>query len=88
MAPPIRVLPPFAWPRSSVTQLALEELVNGRQLTPAGDGPYPAWIVQPVSDGEPNPSHGYVVSFVRLHQRGFNALTSRFMWGLCHHYGV
>jgi hypothetical protein len=23
-----------------------------------------------------------------LHERGFTALASQFMWGLCHHYGV
>jgi hypothetical protein len=55
MAPPIRVLDPFLWSRSTVTQLALEELVNGGQLTLAGDGPYPAWMVPPASDREPNP---------------------------------
>jgi hypothetical protein len=30
----------------------------------------------------------YVVSFIRLHERGFTAPTSRFMRGLCYHYGV
>jgi hypothetical protein len=34
------------------------------------------------------PPPGYVVSFIRLHERDFNAPASRFMWGLCHHYGV
>jgi hypothetical protein len=29
-----------------------------------------------------------VVSFVRFHERGFMAPASRFMWALCHHYGV
>jgi hypothetical protein len=29
-----------------------------------------------------------VVSFVRLHERGFTAPASRFMRALCHHYGV
>jgi hypothetical protein len=28
------------------------------------------------------------VSFVRLHERGFTAPTSRFMRGLCYHYEV
>jgi hypothetical protein len=55
MTPLIRVLEPFPWPRSTVTQLALEELVNGGQLSPTGDGPYPAWMVPQVSDREPNP---------------------------------
>jgi hypothetical protein len=52
---PIRVLDPFVWPRSMVTQLSLEELVNGGQLTPAGEGPHPMWMVPPASDREPNP---------------------------------
>jgi hypothetical protein len=88
MAPPIRVLDPLPWSRSTLTQLALEELVNGGQLTPAGDDPYPAWMVPPVSDREPNPLYGYVVSFAHLHERNFNAPVSRFMRGLCYHYGV
>ena len=71
-----------------MTPLALNELVNGGQLAPTGDGLYPAWMVPPATDKEPNPPHGYVVSFARLHERGFAAPASRFMRGLCHHYGV
>jgi hypothetical protein len=71
-----------------VTPLALNELVNGLLLAPAGDGLYPAWMVPPTSDNEPNPPHGYVVSFIRIHERGFTSPVSRFMRGLCHHYGV
>jgi hypothetical protein len=62
--------------------------VNGGQLTPAGDGPYLAWMFPPASDREPNPPYGYVISLVRLHERGFNTPASRFMRGLCHHYEV
>jgi hypothetical protein len=36
----------------------------------------------------PNPLRGYVVSFVRFHERGFMEPASRFMRALCHHYGV
>jgi hypothetical protein len=50
------------------------------------DGRNPAWMVPPPSDREPNPPSGYVVSFVRLHERGFKALASTFTLGLCHHY--
>jgi hypothetical protein len=57
-------------------------------LLPAGDGPYPAWMVSPPTNREPNPLHGYVVSFVCLHERGFTAPVSWFMRGLCHHYGM
>jgi hypothetical protein len=90
MAPPqpIRVLEPLPWFRSTVTPRVLNELVNGGLLAPAGEGMYPAWMVPSASDREPNPPHSYVVSFVRLHERGFAALASRFMRGLCYHYGV
>jgi hypothetical protein len=63
-------------------------LVLGGQLTLAGDSPNPTWMVLPPSDKEPNPPPGYVISFLPLHERGFKAPASRFMWGLCHHYGV
>jgi hypothetical protein len=62
--------------------------VNGGQLVPNVEGAPSAWIVPPASDREPNPPYGYVVSFIRLHKRGFTAPASRFMRGLCYHYGV
>jgi hypothetical protein len=59
MAPPqIRVLEPHPWPRSTVTPLALNELVNGGLLVPASNGLYPAWMFPPASDREPNPPYG------------------------------
>jgi hypothetical protein len=90
MAPPqsITVIDPLQWPRSTVTAFALHELENGGQLAPNADGQRPAWIVPPAADREPNPPFGYVVSFVRFHERGFAAPASRFMRGLCYHYGV
>jgi hypothetical protein len=42
----------------------------------------------PAMDWELNPPYGYVVSFIRLHERGFTALASRFMRGQCYHYGM
>jgi hypothetical protein len=36
----------------------------------------------------PNHLYGYVVSFMRFHERGFTAPASRFLRGLCYHYGV
>jgi hypothetical protein len=84
----VRVLDVFPWPRSTADRLSLEALVLGGQLSPAGDGPNPAWVVPPSSDQEPNPPPGYIVSFLRLHERGFNAPASKFMRGLCYHYGV
>jgi hypothetical protein len=90
MAPPqtITVVDPLPWSRSMVTRFALSELVNGGQLAPNVDGQPAAWIVPPATDREPNPPHGYVVSFISHHERGFAAPASRFMRGLCHHYGV
>jgi hypothetical protein len=52
------------------------------------DGQPTAWIVPPTTDREANSPYGYVVSFIRHHKRGFTAPASRFMHGLCHHYGV
>jgi hypothetical protein len=90
MAPPqpLTILDPYAWERSSVTQLALGELVTTGQLTTNEDGHPAEWIVPPAGDRAPNPPEGYVVSFVRFHERGFNAPASRFMRALCHYYGV
>jgi hypothetical protein len=90
MAPPqpIVVLDPLPWTRSIVTEFALRELVNGGKLAPNVEGAPLAWIVLPATDREPNSSFGYVVSFVRHHERGFAAPASCFMRRLCHHYGV
>jgi hypothetical protein len=82
------VLDPLPWGRSTVTEFALRELMNCGQLAPNVKGAPPAWIVPPATDREPNPSFGYVVSFVRRHECGFASPASRFMRGLCHHYGV
>jgi hypothetical protein len=71
-----------------VTAFTLHELENGGQLAPNMDRQPTAWIVPPAADREPNPPHGYVVSFNRFHERGFAAPASRFMRGLCYHYGV
>jgi hypothetical protein len=68
--------------------LALSDLVNASQLVENMDGQPPAWIAPPAADREPNPPFGYVVSFVRFHERGFAAPASRFLRGLCYHYGV
>jgi hypothetical protein len=90
MAPPqsITMIDPLLWPHSMVMEFALHELENGGQLAPNVGGQPAAWIVPPVTDWEPNPPYGYVVSFIRFHERGFVAPASRFLRGLCHHYGV
>jgi hypothetical protein len=66
----------------------LQGLVVGGQLTANTNRSKPAWIITPTRHQEPQPPEGYVVSFARLHERGFNTSTSKFMRGLCYHYGV
>jgi hypothetical protein len=78
---PIQVLEPLPWSRSKVTSFALNELVNDGLLAPTGEGMYPAWMVPPASDMEPNPPYDYVVSFIRLHECAFTAPASRLMRG-------
>jgi hypothetical protein len=68
-----------------VTPFALNELVNGGQLAPNVEEAPPAWIVPPATDREPNLLYGYIVSFIRLHERGFITPVSHFMRGLCYH---
>jgi hypothetical protein len=63
-------------------------LVTAGQLAANEDGRPPAWIVPSARDREPNPPFGYVVSFVRFHERGFAVPASCFLRGLCLHYGV
>jgi hypothetical protein len=90
MAPPpsITVIDPLAWPRSTATRLSLNLLVTGGQLAANVDGQPAEWIEPPMRDRVPNPSFGYVISFIRFHERGFAAPASRFMRVLCYHYGV
>jgi hypothetical protein len=90
MAPqlPLVIVDPYAWERSTVTRLALNQLVSAGQLAANVEGRPAEWIVPPARDHVPNPLSGYVVSFNRFHERGFAAPASRFMRALCHHYGV
>jgi hypothetical protein len=86
--PPLTILDPCTWERSTVTQLALGELVSAGQLAANEEGRPAEWIVPPAGDHAPNPPEGYVVSFIRFHEHGFAAPASRFMRALCHRYGV
>jgi hypothetical protein len=90
MAPqqPLVIIDPYAWERSMVTRLVLNQLVTAGQLAANVDGRPVEWIVPPARDHAPNPPSGYVVSFIRFHERGFAAPASRFMRALFHHYGV
>jgi hypothetical protein len=84
----IPVIDPPAWERSTVTTLSLNLLVAGGQLAANVDGQPAEWIVPSERDRFPNPPFGYVVSFVRFHERGFAAPASRFMRAMCYHYSV
>jgi hypothetical protein len=90
MAPqqPLTIIDPLPWERSSATRLALGQLVTAGQLAANEDRRPAEWIVPPARDHAPNPPSGYVVSFIRFHERGFMAPASRFMRALCFHYGV
>jgi hypothetical protein len=44
--PPLIIIDPLAWERSTVTRLALNQLVTGGQLAANEDGRPAAWIVQ------------------------------------------
>jgi hypothetical protein len=90
MAPqqPITIIDPPAWERLTATTLSLNLLVSGGQLAANVDGQPAEWIVPSDRDRVPNPPYGYIVSFMRFHERGFAAPASRFLRGLCDHYGV
>jgi hypothetical protein len=86
--PPLTIVDPYAWERSSVTRLALGDLVSAGQLAANEEGRPTEWIVPPAGGHAPNPLDGYVVCFIRFHERGFAAPASRFMRALRHRYGV
>jgi hypothetical protein len=86
--PPLTIVDPYAWEHSSVTRLALGDLVSAGQLAVNEEGRPAEWIVPPAGDRALNPADGYVVSFIRFHERSFAVPASRFMRALCHRYGV
>jgi hypothetical protein len=79
----ITVIDPAAWERSTATTLSLNLLVAGGQLAANVEGQPVEWIEPLVRDHVPNPPFGYIVSFVRFHERGFAVPASRFMRALC-----
>jgi hypothetical protein len=62
--------------------------VAGGQLAVNVDGQPPEWIVSSERERVPNPPYGDIVSFTHFHEHGFTAPASRFLRGLCYHYGV
>ena len=79
---------PLPWGKSTATEAVLEQLVVDRLLPMNTSLEQPAWIPSRPEETEPNPPEGYVVSLVRLHERGFGVPVSRFMWALCEYYGA
>jgi hypothetical protein len=58
----------LAWERSTVTWLALNQLVTAGQLAANEDGQPADWIMPSGRELAPNPLSSYVVSFVRFHE--------------------
>jgi hypothetical protein len=79
---------PLPWGKSTATEAVLEQLVADRLLPMNMSSERPALISPRPEETEPNPPEGYVVSLVRLHERGFDVPVSRFMRALCEHYGA
>ena len=73
---------PLPWGKSTATKAVLEQLVAYRLLPMNISSERPAWISPRPEETEPNPPEGYVVSLVRLHERGFGVPVSRFMRAL------
>jgi hypothetical protein len=79
---------PAPWGKSTATAAVLEALVNEGLLPPNTDQAPPVWIVLTLEEREPKPPSGYIVSLVRLHERGFGVPAGKFVRALCHHYRV
>ena len=76
------------WGKSTATTAVLEQLVVDRLLPLNTNSSRPVWIPPQPEETEPNPPSGYIVSLVRLHERGFGVPVGRFMRTLCDYYGV
>jgi hypothetical protein len=79
---------PLPWGRSTAIEAVLERLAEDRLLSLNPNFGAPAWISPRPEETEPNPPAGYIVSLVRLHERGFSVPVGRFMWALCDYYGA
>ena len=79
---------PLPWGKSTATAAVLEQLVGERLLPVNNNSEWPAWIPPRPEETEPNPPDGYVVSLLRLHERGFGVPVGRFLRALSNYYGV
>ena len=61
----------------------MEQLVADRLVPMNTSLERSAWIPPRPEETEPNPPDSYVVSLVRLHERGFGVPIGRFMRALC-----
>ncbi|CAN6357895.1 unnamed protein product [Urochloa humidicola] len=84
----VEVRDPAPWSPFTMDARYLETLIEVGVLPKITDEEKPEWIAPLPSHGEPNPPVGYVVSFARLHERGFGIPVGRFIRGLCDHYKV
>ena len=73
------------WAPSDVTEATLNSLVSRKLLCPLTGAE--EWKV-PQGEWVPAPPPGYIVSFVRFHERGFASPSHRFFRGLLLHYGL
>ena len=71
-----------------MTEHRLLELEKEGLLRPHVSSSRPEWIAPAADHREPRPPKGYVVSLAKFHRHGLGSPPSRFMWALCHHYGV
>ena len=76
------------WGRSSATEAVLEGLVSDGLLPPNSDPSRPVWIAPRAEERELKPPSSYIVSLVRLHERGFGVPAGRFVRALCDYYKV
>ena len=83
-----RIEEPLPWGKSTATAAVLEQLVADRLLPTNTNSSRPVWIPPRPEEVEPNPPSGYIMSLVRLHERGFGIPASRFIRVLYDHYGV
>ena len=79
---------PLSWGKSTATAAVLEQLVAERLLPMNNNSERPAWIPPRPEETEPNPPDGYIVSLMRLHEKGFALPVGRFMRALCDYYGL
>ena len=79
---------PAPWGKSTATEPVLEALVDEGLLPPNTELSRPVWIAPRPEEREPKLSSGYIVSLVRLHERGFGVRAGKFVRALCNYYGV